>query len=469
MSSPVRLSTWIFMLLGGSTLGLAGGVTAHAVMPESPVARGLFIGERRLPDDVSPASWLARRNEDLASRTVVFRHGEQHFEATLGEVGIEIDLEATLREAEAVGHEGGLIKRLRAARDAKLGLIDVPLAFRVSDVRARTFLESIAPSVRREPVDAKLDMQNLAKIPDEPGEELDVDATLRQLMLSKHDDGDLVDIVTRPIEARVKVADLVDVDISKVLSSFETTFHTWGSGRGRAANIRQAASYLTGTILLPGDTLSFNERVGPRTLERGFAHAPEIQGDELTTGVGGGTCQVSSTLHAAAIFGALEITDRQAHSRPSDYTKLGLDATVSYPSVDLQIKNPLPFAVMIHAHLPKDDTIRVDILGGEPIAEVEYKYGIARIEEFLRRITVKSHLPAGTKVRRQKGTRGLDVTSVVTIKYLDGRTAQRTYFSGYRPSPEVFWVAPGYDESELPALPKYARGIEGRESEIYGM
>ena len=91
----------------------------------------------------------------------------------------------------------------------------------------------------------------------------------------------------------------------------------------------------------------------PRTLERGFTWAPEIQGDEMTTGVGGGTCQVSTTLHIAALFGALEILERQGHSHPSAYAMMGLDATVSYPSTDLKFKNTLPFPVMIHAYLPK--------------------------------------------------------------------------------------------------------------------
>jgi hypothetical protein len=111
--------------------------------------------------------------------------------------------------------------------------------------------------------------------------------------------------------------------------------------------------------------------------------------------------------------------------------------------------------------------VRVEILGAEPVADVEYTYGIGHVEDFMRRITVKSHLAPGTRVRRQKGSRGMDVSSVVTIKWKTGRIEQRTFFSGYRPAPEVFWIAPGYDESELPPLPDHAMGIEGRSDSIY--
>src|SRR5262249_5989620 len=154
-----------------------------------------------------------------------------------------------------------------------------------------------------------------------------------------------------------------------------TTYLTWGSGADRGVNIRNAAKRIDGAILMRGETFSFNDRVGPRTLERGFAVAPEIQADELTPGVGGGTCQASSTLHAAALFGALEIVERQAHSRPSSYTKLGLDATVKYPNVDLKVRNTMSFPIMIHAFFPKPtpaqqrakmEALRIELLGGDP-------------------------------------------------------------------------------------------------------
>src|SRR5262249_28583373 len=156
-----------------------------------------------------------------------------------------------------------------------------------------------------------------------------------------HDDEETIDLVTHTVPARVTSADLVKVDVDKVLSSYETIFATFGVGVGRSANIQNAASKIDGTIVPPGQTFSFNDLVGPRTLENGFAVAPEIMGDEMTTGVGGGTCQVSSTLHVAALYGALEIVERQSHSRPSAYTQMGLDATVSYPTVDLKVRNTM--------------------------------------------------------------------------------------------------------------------------------
>jgi vancomycin resistance protein YoaR len=224
--------------------------------------------------------------------------------------------------------------------------------------------------------------------------------------------------------------------------------------------------------------LSFNDRVGPRTNARGFALAPEIQGDEMQLGFGGGTCQVSSTLHMAALYGAVDVVERQSHSRPSAYALLGLDATVSYPTTDLKIRNDFSFPILIHAYLPKPTQIKVEILGGNPVAKVVYGYGVNSTEDFTRRVEVKQYLPQGKSVRHQKGSRGYDITSVVTYQYFDGREVKRSYYSGYRPAPEILYVGPGTRDEDLPPLPEHATGpatqkrvstAEGREGEPAAM
>jgi vancomycin resistance protein YoaR len=458
----------------GTAVGVGVGVGAHTLLPQSPLVAGLFVGGRKVPAHVGAAGWLADRRSFVAERRVILRdhdHGdEQLYAYTFDELGLEVDVEATIESAKRIGHEGSWARRLSETQAARRGDVDVPLVFHVVTPRAEQLLEGLAPSLERAPEDARIDLAKKTKIPDVVGRALDVPATLAAIRASSFDDGMVVDLVTKPVKAKVVVEDLTAVDVEKVTSAFETTFHTWGTGAGRAVNIANAARYIDGVVIVPGQVFSFNEHVGPRTLARGFTWAPEIQGDELTTGVGGGTCQCSTTLFGAALFGALEIVERRSHSRPSSYTKLGLDATVSYPSTDLKIKNTLPFPVMIHAWLPRPDAVRVELLGGDPVADVSYTYGIGATEDFMRRITVKPNLPPGKRILHQKGTRGYQVTSLVSIKYRgDGHVEERSFFSGYRPAPEVYWVGPGYDEKDLPPLPEHARGVEGRTVESEGM
>jgi hypothetical protein len=308
---------------------------------------------------------------------------------------------------------------------------------------------------------AALDLFRHARFPEEPGRRLDVEASIQRLSSAAHRDEDTIDLVVRTVPAKVTLDQLTYVSIEKVVSSFETTFSLYGTGAARAVNIRNAAAYLDGTVIAREATLSFNGVVGPRARDRGFVLAPEIQGDEMQLGYGGGTCQASTTLYGAALFGALTIVERQAHSRPSHYTEMGLDATVSYPRTDLKIRNSLPFPVIVHAFLPNPTTVRVEILGGDPVARVDYVYGVSGTEDFVRRIEVKESLGPGQRVLHQKGIPGFDVNSVVKVHYFDGREGEWHYYSGYRPAPEIYWVAPDYDLAALPPLPERAKGVEG--------
>jgi vancomycin resistance protein YoaR len=449
-------------LVVGSTCLAAGALVAGArALPSGGVARGLFVGGRVPPRD-GLGAWLDARRESLGARSVVLAANGFARDTTLAELGVALDVAETMRAARAVGRTGTLRERWSDLERASHGALDVPLAWRFDRARARAALETIAASVRREPVDARLDLDLHARIADVPGAELDVEATLDSIAAAPHDDGDAVALVLRAVPARLTADALAAVDVSKIVSSFETRFSLAGEGAGRAVNIARAAAKLDGLVLAPGETFSFNDVVGPRTLEAGFTHAPEIVGDEMQDGVGGGTCQVASTLHAAAVFGALDVVERHAHGRPSSYTKLGLDATVSYPTTDLRIHNPLPFPVLVHAFLPRATAVRVELLGGDPIARVDYFFGVDRSDDFVRRITVRPWLKPGAFYRKQKGIRGYLVSSWAKTTWADGRTELRHWSSDYRPTPEVFWVGPGVDDGMLPTLPEGAKGIEGR-------
>ncbi len=451
----------------GIVLGLGGLRVVRPHLPSHPLVRGLLVDGQPLPRGERLRSWLAQRDQAVRGRRVVLRHGEHQFETTFGQIGGRLDAKAALREARAVGHTGSIVRRLRETARARKGQIDVPLRYVLDDVVALELIQGFAKPLRREPTDARLDLANHRKVPDQAGQRLDAAASVRALReeLVNALGGEKLSLVTEPIAAKITLNDLADIDVSKTLASFETRYQIFK--RGRSRNVELAASKLDGLLLPPGLIISFNGRVGARTPENGFQKAPEIVGDELTIGIGGGTCQVSSTLHGAALYGGLDIVQRKSHSRPSSYTKLGLDATVAYGAVDLRLRNPHKFGLVIHAFTPKPGTLRVELLGGEAVDRVEYKYGVANIEKYQRRITEKSWMKPGRAFRKQKGTRGMDVHSFVAIHFKDGRVEKRQYYSGYRATPEVYWVAPGYKPSELPDLPQHAKGVEGEPEDIY--
>ncbi|HEY9900536.1 MAG TPA: VanW family protein [Pantanalinema sp.] len=128
------------------------------------------------------------------------------------------------------------------------------------------------------------------------------------------------------------------------------------------ANIARAAAAIDGAVIEPGEVWSFNARVGPRTPERGYRLAPAYLERDLTSSVGGGICQVSSTLYNAAALGGLAIVERHPHLRRVRSVPPGRDATVWYGRADLRLRNAGVAPVRLEARLV-DEALWVRVKG----------------------------------------------------------------------------------------------------------
>lgn len=122
----------------------------------------------------------------------------------------------------------------------------------------------------------------------------------------------------------------------------------------RTENIRLAAEALDGKRLASGELFSFNESVGERTADKGYKEALIIEGDVFTPGLGGGICQVSSTLYNAVLLAQLEIVERHRHSLPISYVPLDQDATVAWPNLDFKFKNTTDDYLLIRTFMEGD-------------------------------------------------------------------------------------------------------------------
>ncbi|NLX77754.1 MAG: VanW family protein [Clostridiaceae bacterium] len=137
-----------------------------------------------------------------------------------------------------------------------------------------------------------------------------------------------------------------------VISSFTTKIYD--KDKHRVNNIKLAAEDLDKTVIEPGEVFSFNETVGRRTREKGYEEAPIFVDGEKSKGVGGGVCQVSTTLYNAALEADLEIVERHRHSRKVSYVPEGKDAAVVYNSKDLRFKNTRDYPIEIRISVSED-------------------------------------------------------------------------------------------------------------------
>ncbi len=195
---------------------------------------------------------------------------------------------------------------------------------------------------------------------------------------------------------------------SVILASFETRYPMGRSQRGRERNLALAARALDGRWLAPGATLSFNDAVGARTKLAGFVPAPVIDGGEMVDDLGGGICQVASTLHAAALFAGLAIPERHPHTRPSRYLEMGLEAAVAYPRLDLRIQNDLPAPIVLRV-AATGGIVRAEIRGEHRLREVTLSRRVVGASPFREQRLLDPRLPAGVRVIAERGIPAMTV------------------------------------------------------------
>jgi vancomycin resistance protein YoaR len=229
----------------------------------------------------------------------------------------------------------------------------------------RNFLQNIAPSLSRAPQNARFifndDTRQLEVIqPSVIGRAVDVDSSLEQInqqLLAGQHAVNLVMQTTNPQVPDWTTA--ADLGITELTSEYTSYFY--GSDASRIQNITTAASRFHGLLIAPGETFSMAATLGDVSLDSGYAEALIIFGNRTIKGVGGGVCQVSTTLFRTAFFGGYQIDERWFHayrvkyyeqtaSGGHDENLAGLDATVFAPQVDFRFTNDTPYWLLMETY-----------------------------------------------------------------------------------------------------------------------
>lgn len=162
-----------------------------------------------------------------------------------------------------------------------------------------------------------------------------------------------------------------------VLATYKTEYAT--SNKNRTTNLKLAASKINGTVIMPGEEFSYNKVVGKRTIAAGYKEAAIYSNGEVASGLGGGICQITSTLYNAILFADLEITQRQNHTFVPSYVVGGRDATVVYGSIDFKFKNNRDYPVKITATV-KNGVAQVSIRGLRTDDDYEIKVSSKKVK-----------------------------------------------------------------------------------------
>ncbi len=374
---------------------------------------------------------LSRQQVQISSEfSLVVAAGEKRWRITSQEVPMMFDAQKILERAYAVGRSGTLEERYAQIQHAAQNGVQFSTGFTYDRSAVAGLVDIIADSLDVEMKNATLDafdMNNRTFTFTEAQQGYVVNREqLAADILAALDEGayDRVIIVqgenVEPTLFRAQLEGLFGR-----ISSF-TTKTT--KDKDRNTNIELSANALNGRVVLPGETLSFNECTGQRTGAKGYREAGAIANGVLVDDTGGGVCQTSSTLFNAVVRADLKIVKRSAHTWPSTYVEKGEDATVNYPSLDFIFENEGEFPVFVVAWY-ENQQVTVEIYGkmldnGMTIdLESEVIKTIKPSDELL--YTFDASLPVGTRQFGREKRTGYEVDTYKVYKDSEGREIER--------------------------------------------
>ena len=328
------------------------------------------------------------------------------------------------------------------------GTIDNVIRLTITDIPPQPIIfDEFCGEYIREAKDASYENHDgeYVFIPEVEGISFDMDTAERILAdnVSNTEPYIIPAVVTIP---EVTVAQLRSKFAVDVLGSYTTNFAS--SDANRASNVSLAASKINGVVLNPGERFSFNDIVGPRTAATGFKTAHVYEGDRVVDGMGGGICQVSSTLYNAVLLADLKIVYRTNHSMPVTYVPLGRDATVSYGTIDFIFENNKKHPVTIVA-TSQNRSLVISIKGvdeseGTTIELVTENVGYTA---YTTKETVDNSLAPGEKKVIKNGSNG-SIYNTYKVYKKDGAEVERVHIarSNYIPVAKVVAVGPAKTE-----------------------
>ncbi|GCD12921.1 VanW family protein [Clostridium tagluense] len=258
------------------------------------------------------------------------------------------NINEAIEEAYSYGRGMNMFQKYKAIKNPVSK--QIKLTFNYNDKIVDQMLTEIAKNTNKKAVNSTITMVSSGVFNvtnDASGRQLQADI-LKKDIKSKINgvlSADAISIVAPVTEVKPKISEAALKSINTRISTYTTNYES--SAEGRATNIGLSTESINGTLLMPGDVFSFNGTVGERTAERGYQSAGVIIGDKIEQGLGGGICQVSSTLYNAILGTELVSLERTHHTISSGYIPKGQDATVDYGNLDYKFKNTYKYPIYI--------------------------------------------------------------------------------------------------------------------------
>lgn len=284
-------------------------------------------------------------------------------------------------------------------------------------------IQKIHDEIYKETKDAYYTKNPFTVYPEVEGVNFDVESA-KTILQEERDEYEIPLIITKP---KVTLKDIGTEAFPDKLSTFTTRYDV--SSKDRTTNLNIACQKINEKVVLPEETFSYNKALGVRSVATGYKNAKVYSNGEVVDGIGGGICQISSTLYNSALMANLEIVERRNHQFVTSYVPAGRDATVVYGMTDFKFKNTRKYPIRIVASA-KNGIATVSIYGIKEENEYTFTFSTKTIASipFTTKYVDDNTLPVGKERVKQKGANGLKTETYIT-KMLNGKVISTNLLS----------------------------------------
>lgn len=361
-------------ILAGLVLSLTvgmlfAGTTSYAKNTSDEIAMGVYAGEVNLSGLTREEAKEAVEEYFLekADEKITLTVNNEELEVSRGDLGVAWSNPEVIEEAYGVGKSGNLIKRYKAIKDLEFSNEVFELDYTADAELIQTVVTEKCTKLNKKATNLGLKKteNGFEVIEGQQGVVVDEAAAEEAILAYIEDEFDgtsgkieIPTMISEPLGSREELAKVKDL-----LGSFQTSFKTSSSDRSK--NVRSGAGHIDGTVLYPGEVFSTYEYVTPFTVENGYAMAGSYLNGKTVDSMGGGICQVSSTLYNAVLMAELEVVERSPHSMMVAYVQASADAAIAGTYKDFKFKNSTDAPIYIEAYTTEGKNVVFNIYGQE--------------------------------------------------------------------------------------------------------
>lgn len=416
LSSKIAFGMVLFLMIIIST--------TYLIWSEGRILPGVKVGGIRLGGMKAQDATELFANEmrSLAEKKVMLVYKKRQLNLVLNSVGIKLDVPESITKAYQVGRTGSFWRQMMSRWKIYRYGYDLRPVFNNNSASLNSFFHLLEAGIAVEPIRSVVGINREGVITysnSRTGIVIDQEKLTEKMEdAAFQKENVVIEIPIKKVVPPLTENDIKRWGMDRVLGIYTTKYEI--GHEERVNNLMIASSAITNVIVYPGQQFSFNTWVGPRVTEAGYKEAPVIYFGKLIPGVGGGICQVSSTLYNAVLLANLITIQRLNHSAPIDYVPLGRDATVVYDGVDLIIENTYENPILLVSDVTPP-YLTVAVLGRKTDwKNIELETKVVNTYPYKTRSITDPSLSKGTQKIAVSGRKGYKVELWRTIEYLDG-------------------------------------------------